>query len=95
MTCAANTTVSSFVYLLEGKVQDSPECPQCGQVGSLMRFHSAAVHRTIYATLTYDSKAEIHQDIATCLEENALQCRFCKEYLSVEVYSSATDEFLM
>ncbi|KAK8779165.1 hypothetical protein V5799_019492 [Amblyomma americanum] len=94
VTCSANTT-TSFVYLLEGKVQDSPECPQCGQVGSLMRFHSAAVHKTIYGTLTYDSKAEIHQDIATCLEENALQCRFCKEYLSVEVYSSATDEFLM
>ncbi|CAN7985798.1 unnamed protein product [Ixodes hexagonus] len=95
VTCAANTTGSTFVYLLEGKVPDSPECPQCGQVGSLMRFHSAAVHKTIYATLTYDSKAEIHQDIATCLEENALQCRFCKEYLSVEVYSSATDEFLI
>lgn len=94
VTCSANTT-TSFVYLLEGKVPDSPECPQCGQVGSLMRFHSAAVHKTIYGTLTYDSKAEIHQDIATCLEENALQCRFCKEYLSVEVYSSATDEFLM
>ncbi|XP_042147482.1 adenylate cyclase type 10 [Ixodes scapularis] len=95
ITCAASNTVSSFVYLLEGKVPDSPECPQCGQIGSLMRFHSAAVHKTIYATLTYDSKSEIHQDIATCLEEHALQCRFCKEYLSVEVYSTATDEFLM
>ncbi|KAH8024504.1 hypothetical protein HPB51_025131 [Rhipicephalus microplus] len=46
-------------------------------------------------SLRSHSKAEIHQDIATCLEENALQCRFCKEYLSVDVYSVATDEVLM
>ncbi|XP_064470442.1 adenylate cyclase type 10-like isoform X2 [Ornithodoros turicata] len=95
ITCAANTTMSNFVFLLEGKVADPPECPQCGQAGSLMRFHSAAVHKTIYATLTYDSRSEIHQDIATCLEENALSCRFCKEYLSVGVYTEATDEALI
>ncbi|XP_077528075.1 adenylate cyclase type 10-like [Haemaphysalis longicornis] len=94
VTCAANTT-TSYVLLLEGKVPDAPECPQCGQVGSLMRFHSAAVQKSLYAKLTYDSKAEIHQDVATCLEENALQCRFCKEYLSGEVYSEWTDEKFM
>ncbi|XP_077534478.1 adenylate cyclase type 10-like [Haemaphysalis longicornis] len=94
VTCAANTT-TTYVYLLEGKVQDSPECPQCGQAGSLMRFHSAAVQKCLYNKLTFDSKAEIHQDVATCLEENALQCRFCKEYLSVDAYTEWTDEKLM
>ncbi|KAH9377293.1 hypothetical protein HPB48_020330 [Haemaphysalis longicornis] len=53
VTCAANTT-TTYVYLLEGKVQDSPECPQCGQAGSLMRFHSAAVQKCLYNKLTFD-----------------------------------------